>query len=129
MPKETHEHYDADGKYTGKTIVTRESEWDDYTRSRVMALVAYESQLCPSCKSFGTLEPVDEPAFPVRWDKYDGRRIEVKKFRCLACASSSAVQRWWAEEQSKKQGDAKLPAGQVAPGDGLMFAATPLFEE
>jgi hypothetical protein len=105
--------------------VTRESEWDDYTRSRALALLAYESQQCPTCRSFGTLVPVSGPAFPVRWDEYDGKRFEVRKVRCLSCASSAAVQRWWSEQL----GDKKPISGEAAPGDGLMFTATPVSNE
>jgi hypothetical protein len=87
--------------------------------------MAYEAQQCPTCKSFGTLQTVDEPPFPVRWDEYDGQRIEVRKFRCLACASSAAVQRFWAEKRDGK----KKPAVLVEAEDGLMFSATPSLPE
>jgi hypothetical protein len=117
-------HRDSQGNVTGTTTVTRESEYDDYTRSRVFALMAYESQQCPTCKSFGTLELVEEPPIPVRWDEYDGQRIEVRKFRCLACASSAAVRRFWAEKR-----DGKKPTVLIADDDGLMFSATPAFPE
>lgn len=46
MPREVHEHFDPDGVLTGRTVVTRESEWDDETRDRVLALAAYEDMLC-----------------------------------------------------------------------------------
>lgn len=41
-----HEHYDAEGKLTGTTVITRESEWDDETRDRVLLLAGYEDTLC-----------------------------------------------------------------------------------
>lgn len=41
-----HEHFDADGNLTGTTVITRESEWDDETRERVLALAAHEDLIC-----------------------------------------------------------------------------------
>ena len=46
MPTEVHEHFDTDGNLTGRTVTTRESEWDDQTRNRVLELDAYEALLC-----------------------------------------------------------------------------------
>lgn len=120
MPKETQEHFDAEGNYTGKTIVTRESEWNAYTRSRVYALLAYEGRKCPNCGNFDTLEPVSKDPIRVRWDDF-GRRIEVAQYRCITCASTAAVRRAWIEEH---ENDKPVP-GQAAPADGLMFMATP----
>ncbi|MCM0622721.1 hypothetical protein [Nocardioides bruguierae] len=45
-PAETHEHYDAAGNLTGTTVVTREPEWDDDERRRLLALAAYHEQTC-----------------------------------------------------------------------------------
>lgn len=53
MPREVHEHYEVtDGdpetaELVGYTYVTRESEWDDETRARALALAAFEGGLCP----------------------------------------------------------------------------------
>lgn len=124
MPKETHEHFDADGNLTGTTTVTRESEWNAYTRSRAFALMAYEAQRCPKCSNYGTLVPVEEGLRYVRWDEH-GRRIEVAQYRCLTCASREAVQRAWAEKHEKD----KPEPGKAGPGDGLMFMATPTIDE
>lgn len=90
-----------------------------------MALMAYESQLCPSCKNYGTLVPLPKALRNMRWDEYGERRFEVAQFRCLACASADAVKRDWSERYA----NTKPVTGQAAPGDGLMFAATPLIEE
>lgn len=53
MPREVHETYtldpdnpDGDGVLTGYVVVTRESEWDDNTRARALALIEYEDSLC-----------------------------------------------------------------------------------
>jgi len=45
-PTEVHEHeYDAGGKLV-RTIVTRETEWDDLERAKFEGLSIYESRLC-----------------------------------------------------------------------------------
>lgn len=41
-----HEHFDVDGNPTGTTVITRETEWDDDTRARVLEATAYEDMLC-----------------------------------------------------------------------------------
>jgi hypothetical protein len=55
VPREVHETYatnpddpDGEGIRTGYVVVARESEWDDTTRARALALVEYEEGLC-SC--------------------------------------------------------------------------------
>lgn len=46
VPEERHEHYDAEGNLTGYTVVTRESEWDDRQRDRMLALAYYRRGVC-----------------------------------------------------------------------------------
>lgn len=53
MPAEVHEHYVLEdpedprsGRLTGYTVITRESEWDDDTRERALALASYDNGLC-----------------------------------------------------------------------------------
>lgn len=45
-PAERHEHFDANGVLTGFTVVTREPEWDDAERDRMLALAVYEAGVC-----------------------------------------------------------------------------------
>lgn len=125
MPKEIHEHFDAHDNYTGKTVVTRESEWDDYTRSRVLALAAYEGQQCPNCGNYMTLVDLPANLLHVRWAEHDNRKFAVGQYRCLACASADTVKRSWSE----RHGDEKPQPGQAAAGDGLMFMARPIDDE
>jgi hypothetical protein len=47
-PTERHEHFGADGNLTGWTVVTREPEWDDAERNRLLALAQYEAE-CHDC--------------------------------------------------------------------------------
>lgn len=45
-PTETHRHvYDEAGRLV-RTTVTRESEWDDMERAKMLALADYEANLC-----------------------------------------------------------------------------------
>lgn len=125
MPAETHRHYDAKGIYTGKTIVTRESEWTPRAQSRALALAAYESGKCPGCGNYDTLVPLPKDERRVTWAEHEGREFEVIQLRCLACASADIIKRDFAE----KHKDYKPVTGHAAPGDGRMFASKPHKEE
>jgi hypothetical protein len=53
MPREVHETYtlnpkDPDGEpiLTGYVVIARESEWDDNSRQRAIALTEYEDSVC-----------------------------------------------------------------------------------
>ena len=46
MAEEVHEHYDADGNFTGRTVVTRGSLWDDNSRARAMRLYEHNNAIC-----------------------------------------------------------------------------------
>lgn len=46
MPAEIHEHFDADGKKIGHTVVSRESAWDDESRKRALSLAEHENSIC-----------------------------------------------------------------------------------
>jgi len=48
VPKEVHEHRDAEGVLTGTTTVMRESVWDDIARGQALALAEWDEGLC-SC--------------------------------------------------------------------------------
>lgn len=45
MPREVHEHFDADGVLTGTTVVTRESMWDEASRGRALRLAEFERNI------------------------------------------------------------------------------------
>lgn len=47
MAEEVHEHFDADGNFTGTTVVTRESLWDDASRARAIRLFEYDRSIDP----------------------------------------------------------------------------------
>lgn len=45
MAEEVHEHFDAEGNLIGRTVVTRESLWDDASRARAMRLYEYDKSI------------------------------------------------------------------------------------
>ena len=46
---EVHEHYDAAGNLTGRTVVTRESDWDADARAWAIGLLMREAAECKRC--------------------------------------------------------------------------------
>ncbi len=57
-----HEHYDADGRLTGTTVVTHEPLYDDDDRAQALALDDHEQSRCPC----GCGQPLTEAADPTR---------------------------------------------------------------
>lgn len=106
MPTEVHEHYDADGNYTGKTVVTRESEWDDETRERALNLTAYDESLC-AC---GCGLPVTE--------SHKDQPYKVHAIRCYARRALDKRKRQAAEEAKRN----KAPDGW---NDGVHYFVEP----
>lgn len=80
MALEVHEHYDADGVFTGTTVVTRESMWDDESRGRAMRLAEYEAGLCRHC---GQPEHIAHtPGQPITVDSFichPSRAVEIQR--------------------------------------------------
>lgn len=103
----------------------RESEWTPRAQSRALALGSFESGKCPGCGNYETLVPLPNSERLVTWDEHDGRKVTVRQFRCVTCASAAIIQRDFAERNK----DHKPVTGRAAPGDGRMFAATPAIEE
>lgn len=122
-PTETHKHYDADDTYTGKTIVTREPEYDDNTRSRLMALVAWDARCCTTCGNYDSLDPQGATGHTVTAP--DGRVFEVEIYRCITCGVEQWARRQWGEEHKNDKPNA---TGNLA-ADGLNWVAQPRTEE
>lgn len=108
------------------TTVTREPEFDDYTRSRVMALLAWEAGRCPKCGNYDTLVELRRDNRYVNWPQHGGRRFEVTAWRCTACGAADIVERDFTTKHAK---DKPPAAGVFAPGDGRMYSARPITEE
>lgn len=107
------------------TVVTREPEFDDYTRSRILALGVYEAVRCPNCGNWDALVPLKTATRHVTWDEHDGRKVEVAQFRCVFCGAADLIRRDWNAQHEKD----KPTTGQAAAGDGRMFVARPIPEE
>lgn len=103
----------------------RGSEWTPRAQSRALALGSFESGKCPGCGNYETLVPLPKSELLVTWDEHGGRKVTVRQFRCVTCASASIVQRDFAERYK----DHKPVAGHASPSDGRMFAAIPAREE
>lgn len=118
---ETHEHFDPDGNLTGTTIVTRESEWDDYARSLAMALDVFEATRCPSCHNWDALVPLKASLRHVTWEQHDGRKVEVAQYRCIYCGAADLIKR----DDHKRHEKDQPAAGTAGWADGRMFVARP----
>jgi hypothetical protein len=104
-------------------IVTREPEWDEYTRSEAIADLEVDRMRCGECGQEGTFEPV--PNSTRHWTWLDGRVFEVQQFRCLACAALDTIKRDFDNDQRGKD----PVKGVYAPGDGLRLVVHPLNNE
>jgi predicted RNA-binding Zn-ribbon protein involved in translation (DUF1610 family) len=107
------------------TIVTRESDFDDYTRSRIFALMAWEAQKCPGCGNYDVLVEFKDDKRHYVWDEHQRQRVEVVQYRCLACGAADVIRRDWNEKHSKDQ----TSTGYASPADGRLFMARPVDDE
>lgn len=80
-PEEVHIHYDLDGKETGRTITTREPEWDDTQRAFALGLLDYEAQVCSNCGGH----------FSHTMDATVTRRVQFQKVECLDCKAIKVI--------------------------------------
>ena len=72
---ETHDHYDADGNFTGRTVVTREPEWDDEQRDIALELADYRRNVHHACGTHIS-KAMDDTVL---------RDVGVTKVVCLDC--------------------------------------------
>lgn len=70
-------------------MTTREVEWDDEERARVLALLEYEDQVCPGCGGYLPETTRDEAEFAYV--------AEVPQ-RCHRCTTVHRMQREYAKE-------------------------------
>ena len=110
MPIEVHEHFDAAGKKTGHTIITRESMWDDESRGRALRLAEFEAGMCP-CGCGLPMAVAHDAKRPMR----------VETFVCQARRAMAAVER----KAREKNKDAKPDRNGVLWDDGLNYYAVP----
>ncbi|EFQ84710.1 hypothetical protein HMPREF0063_10051 [Aeromicrobium marinum DSM 15272] len=90
-PEEVHEHFDQDGTFTGRTIVTREPEWDDEARRKVLAYAAYEHMKCQRGHHPST-----------GMDATKVRMVENARVACLDCEAEDARRAQWMKSHRHK---------------------------
>ena len=105
-PQERHEHYDiVDGEpvLTGVTIVTREPEWDDLTRTRHLALAEYDAGVHDVCGLHESIASTDP-----RW------LLETRT--CPVCADMEAALR--ARDEIEREEEKDYPESERRLSDG-----------
>lgn len=98
--------YDESGRHVS-TVVTREPEWDDRQRDKMLALTRYRESICPDC---GYPKVFHDPRYRFSID------VDV-------CPVKAALDKFGriqgeADEQVRKQGGDKRPAATPDPADG-----------
>lgn len=101
------------------TVVTREPEWDDFSRERVEALMALDHRTCPSCQNYMTLDPQGPTSWTVTAP--DGRKFVIEALRCVTCGLEEMARRQWGDQHK----DDKPNASGALASDGLMLVAQP----
>ena len=124
-PGESHEFRDREGHPCAmadawSVVVTREPEWDDYTRGEALADLEVDLARCSECGVEGAVVAV--PAATRHWTWGDGRKFEVTSYRCLSCAALDTVKRDATAEAEKH----KAVRGVYAPLDGLRLVVRPV---
>jgi hypothetical protein len=103
-PTERHEHFDADGNLTGVTVVTREAEWDDFERERLIGLAVYERGVC-ACGFHESVASDRENHFT------------FEDSTCPVCRGAARYARMQAATDERQRDDNAAPAT-PRPGDG-----------
>ncbi len=93
---ELHEHFDAEGKKTGHTVVTRESMWDEDARGRALRLQEFEDSTVNGM-------PVAEA--------HKEQPFKVDKVVDYAARAIEALRRHDRLEAERKFGKDKIPDG------------------
>jgi hypothetical protein len=112
-PAEQHDHeYDEDGLLV-RTVVTREAEWDDLERDKMLALAQFEAEVC-ACGMHYTIADADPS-------------LELTLRVCPVCAGMAQQMRVLQardEATAKARGD-KAPPGVRRPEDGRHIGLRP----
>jgi hypothetical protein len=103
VPAERHLHYDAEGTYTGHTVIERESRLDDVERADIIALLTHDREVC-QCNFHPSVAQDPEATFT------------PDTYKCPVCAGQAVWQRVLSEQDQAVKSDA--PAKQPRPSDG-----------
>lgn len=105
------------------TVIEREPEYDDFTRSEILALMAWESNVCPKCGNYDSMRPAGKASQHAIGP--NGETFEVQFHRCSACGLEELVRR---EFNDAHKDDHPNASGALA-SDGLIFIARPHEED
>lgn len=99
------------------TVVEREPEWDERARGEALALIADERTTCHACGLVmaDITSELRTEARNVAWG--DGRKFEVRVYRCLGCMARTLVER----DFTKQHEDHKPQPRVYSPTDGVRF--------
>lgn len=86
-PEEVHEHYDAEGNFTGRSVVAREPEWDDEQRAIVFGRIDYDAHVHQRCGNH--VGRAMDPSL--------NRLVDRVEFECLDCQAIDAARRKYHE--------------------------------
>lgn len=103
-------------------VVTREPEWDDYTRAEALAGVYEAERRCPRGHDPDQMIELTSAERNVRWAGED-RVFRTRMFRCLGCASIDL------REREAARTDPKPVNGIYAESDGRRTIAEEIYEE
>lgn len=106
-PTERHDHYDDADRLQGYTIITREAEWDDGQRDRLLALMEHNRNVC-AC------------GFHTSLTRDPSNQFEFEVKRCSVCAGMAQMERQQAEQDKtelERRGD-NVPPRVPRPSDG-----------
>lgn len=115
MPREVHETYEVDPddptnpekhRLVSYTVVTRESPWDDKSRTRALRLTEYEDSLCKGCGL-----PRDE--------SHKAKGFKVHELVCRSCKATEMLRRHHQKQHEKDE----------AFFDGRQYVAVPVSRE
>ena len=104
-------------------MVTRESDFDDYARSEIFALMIVKARQCPRCQNFDTLVPLTDEVNDKHTTAHNGVTFGVRQLRCVACGLSDLVER---DAARATRAQPEPSPGKPAPGDGRMFIVQPI---
>lgn len=111
-----HEHYDAEDNLTGYTVVTREAEWSDVERGKMLDLAEYEAGI-----------HVDGCGYHSTVANDRGNYFTVESETCPLCAQLARKQR--IQQAAETEAEKKAQPSTPRPGDGRRTYLRPLTPE
>lgn len=93
--------------------MTRQPEFDEYTRQEAIAAVLDDKRTCSGCGLTDQFVRVKGDDREVTWG--DGRVLYVEAHRCLGCMAIDLITR----DFNRRTENKKPTPGVYAPGDGI----------